>query len=193
MKERAGWLLRFRRELIDRLDEIVAVVGQETNKPRFDVINEVIQGGLLIGSYARWGPKILRPRRLTPRLRWNKRAAIHYRPLGVVGCITPWNYPVVLPLMSAVPALLAGNAVILRPSRLALRTALCLQEAFNALKPPEPVFQVLPGDRTTAVALAGSGVDKMVFVGGSKGARADCPSCRDTFTPLLLESAETIR
>ena len=104
VNERAGWLLRFRRELIDRLDEIVAVIGQEVNKPRFDAINEVIQPCRLIGYYARQGPRILRSRRLTPSLLWNKQAAIHYRPLGVVGCITPWNYPVALPLMSAVPA-----------------------------------------------------------------------------------------
>jgi succinate-semialdehyde dehydrogenase/glutarate-semialdehyde dehydrogenase len=187
VKERASWLLRFRRELVDRLDEIVAVVGQEINKPRFDAINEVMQCGLLIGCHARRGPKILRSRRLTPGLQWNKRAAIHYRPLGVVGCITPWNYPVALPLMSAVPALLAGNAVILKPSRLALRTALCLQEAFNALGPPEPVFQVLAGDRATGVALAGSGVDKLVFVGGSRGARAIAQAAAARFTPLLLE------
>ena len=187
VKERANWLLRFRRELVDRLDEIVAVVGQEINKPRFDAINEVMQCGLLIGCHARRGPKILRSRRLTPGLQWNKRAAIHYRPLGVVGCITPWNYPVALPLMSAVPALLAGNAVILKPSRLALRTALYLQEAFNALGPPEPVFQVLAGDRATGVALAGSGVDKLVFVGGSRGARAIAQAAAARFTPLLLE------
>lgn len=102
--ERAGWLLRFRGELIDRLDEIVATVGYEVNKPRFDVINEVMQSCRLIGYYARQGPKILRPRRLIPSLLWNKRATIRYRPLGVVGCITPWNYPVALPLIPIVPA-----------------------------------------------------------------------------------------
>ena len=187
VKERGRWLLKFRRELIDRLDQIVAAIGREINKPRFDAVNEVMQCGLLIGYYARRAPKVLRPRRVTPRFQWNKRAAIYYRPLGVVGCITPWNYPVALPLMSAVPALLAGNAVILKPSRLALRTALCLQEAFDALRPPEPVFQVLSGDRATGVALAGSGVDKMVFVGGNKGARVIAQAAAARFTPLLLE------
>ena len=120
--ERADRLLRFRRALIDRLDELVATVGREVNKPRIDAINEVIQAGRLIGYYAKHGRKILQPRRLIPSLLWNKRATIHYRPLGVVGCITPWNYPVALALSSAVPALLAGNAVILKPSRRVFQT-----------------------------------------------------------------------
>ncbi len=187
IKQRAKWLLRFRREIIKRLDELVNLVGREVNKPRMDVINEVIQGCRLIGYYARHGAKILRPRRVIPSLLWNKRATIHYRPLGVVGCITPWNYPVTLPLSSVVPALMAGNAVILKPSRWVYQTGLCLQEAFNALNPPEPVLQVVSGGATTGVALAGSGVDKVVFVGGTQGGRDIAQAAAARGTPVLLE------
>jgi succinate-semialdehyde dehydrogenase/glutarate-semialdehyde dehydrogenase len=185
--ERADRLLRFRRALIDRLDELVATVGREVNKPRIDAINEVIQAGRLIGYYAKHGRKILQPRRLIPSLLWNKRATIHYRPLGVVGCITPWNYPVALALSSAVPALLAGNAVILKPSRRVFQTALCLQQAFNSTNPAEPVFQVIGGGWETGLALAGSGVEKIVFVGGTSGARAIAQAAASRCTPLLLE------
>src|SRR5258708_29355023 len=98
VKERSQRLLRFRRLLVDRVDDLVALVGRECDKPRMDVVNEVFQCANSLSYCVRAAGRILKPRRVSPFPLLNKTAVIEYRPLGVVAAITPWNYPVVLVL-----------------------------------------------------------------------------------------------
>ena len=187
VRQRAKVLLAFRDRLLDRLDDVVDVVGRELNKPRFDVVNEVMQSCDLIGYYAKRAPRFLKARSIRPHLLVHKRVQVHYRPMGVVGIITPWNYPVVLVLGPTVQALIAGNAVVLKPSERATETALLLHRIFEDADLPAPVFQVVPGGPETALALADSDVDKIAFTGGRAGGQAVLQAAAKRLTPVLLE------
>lgn len=187
IEERGRRLLAFRDRLIDRLDEITAVIGEESDKPRFDAINEVFQCCDLIGYFVSNGPKILRPRKVWPHLLLHKKATLHYRPLGVVGIIAPWNYPIVLPLGPTVQALIAGNAVLLKPSERVPRLNRILAQLLAGLDDHHPVVQVIEGGPEIAIELAGSAVDKISFTGGTEAGRAIARTAAEKLTPVILE------
>lgn len=92
-------------------------------------------------------------------------AQISYQPYGVVGLIMPWNFPFYSPIMLALAALVAGNAVVLKPSEYATMNALLIQSLFAEAGFPNYVLQVLPGADETGRHLAGSSVDKLFFIG----------------------------
>jgi acyl-CoA reductase-like NAD-dependent aldehyde dehydrogenase len=173
--------------LVERLDDLCAIASQETGKPRFDVVGEVFQACQIITYYARHGAKLLRPRRARAFPLVGCRAQVHYRPLGIVGIVTPSNYPIVLVVSPIVQALVAGNAVILKPSERTSRTAARLWELFDSLGPPHPVWQVVEGGPGAAVALASGGVDKLAFTGGATGGRAVARAAAERLTPVVLE------
>lgn len=187
IRQRGQHLRKYRDLLLDRMEDLVQVAVAETNKPRFDVIGEVIHSCDVIGYFAKNAHRMLKARSVRPHLFLNKTAEIHYRPYGVVGIITPWNYPIVLVLSPVTQALMAGNAVILKPSEHVTKTALLLQEMFRQLDLPEPVFQIVTGGPPAAVHLASSGVDKIAFTGGQVGGQAIATAAAKTLTPVLLE------
>lgn len=186
-KVRAKVLLDYRSRLVNHLDDIVTTVGREVFKPRLDVVNEVLQACALIGYYARKGPRMLQRQRVGTGLLLNKAAEYEYRPLGVVGIITPWNYPALLVLSPLIQALMAGNAVILKPSEKAQATAELLHSIFQQLNVPADLFQLVPGGPEAAIALAESGVDKIAFTGGTRGGKAVMQAAAKNMTPVLLE------
>lgn len=187
VKERCRVLRRYRDLLVEHMDEIVAVVGREVNKPRFDVVNEILQAALQIGYLSKQAPKLLRPQSVSPGLLLNKKAVIEYRPLGVVGIITPWNYPVILTLSPLLQALAAGNTVVLKPSERAVEVATLLHRIFEKLELEHCVFELVPGEHAEAIALAGSAVDKIAFTGGTGGGKAILRAAANNLTPVLLE------
>src|SRR5205814_5545995 len=87
------------------------------------------------------------------------------KPLGVVGIISPWNFPWATPLDEVVMALMAGNAVVLKPSELTPLTALKIKEVFDQVRLPDGLLQVVTGDGSTGAAIVGAGVDKIMFTG----------------------------
>jgi hypothetical protein len=172
VRERCRRLRVARDRLIDHADEIVSVATRETGKPRLDALAELMQACTLIGYYARKAPAFLRARRVGTGLMAHKGAEVRYRPLGVVGVITPWNYPVMLVLSPLIQALVAGNAVVVKPSEAATGTARLLVALLADLVAPEsdsPLVQLVTGGPEAALALAGSGVDKVAFTGGDRG------------------------
>ena len=88
-----------------------------------------------------------------------------YKPLGVVGIISPWNFPWATPLDEVVMALMAGNAVVVKPSELTPLTALKIADVFKQAKLPEGCLQIVTGDGSTGAALVDAGVDKIMFTG----------------------------
>lgn len=186
-KDRGRWLLRFRDRLLDRIEELKQVAGRETNKPPFDIVGEIVQSCDLIGDMVRRTPSILKPRRIWPRLLMNKSARVEYAPLGVVGVITPWNYPITLLLGPIVQAMLAGNAVIVKPSERASETARFIESIFRELGLIEPVVQFIYGGPEMALQLAGARVDKIAFTGSTEAGRAILAAASRNLTPVLLE------
>src|SRR5262249_57472711 len=111
--ERGRLLKRARREVVRDRKTILSALERETGKARFDVVGELMSVCLDIGHFVRRAPRYLRPEKRSPRPLFAKRARVVYKPRGVVGIISPWNAPLTLALGDAIPALLAGNAVII--------------------------------------------------------------------------------
>jgi succinate-semialdehyde dehydrogenase / glutarate-semialdehyde dehydrogenase len=174
--------------LVRRTDELVALVHRENGKPHADALIEV----LLIAEHLDWAArnaaKVLGPRRARGTLLLaNHAASVEYQPLGVVGVIGPWNYPVFTPLGSIVYALAAGNAVVFKPSELTPAVGCFLADTFAEAVPDQPVLQVVTGDGATGHALCLAGVDKIALTGSPATGRKVMAACAETLTPVVLE------
>ncbi|HEY9502247.1 MAG TPA: aldehyde dehydrogenase family protein, partial [Pyrinomonadaceae bacterium] len=113
LDQRAKLLRRFRDLLIDNQERLADIVTRETGKPRGDVFgNELFYVCDAIGFWTKSAEKWLKQRKIRPHLFKVKKVFSIYQPLGLVGIISPWNFPLVLTAGDAVPALMAGNAVI---------------------------------------------------------------------------------
>jgi hypothetical protein len=117
----------------------------------------------------------------------NHAATVEYQPLGVVGVIGPWNYPVYTPLGSVAYALAAGNAVVFKPSELTPAVGCFLADTFAEAVPDQPVFQVVTGDGTTGNALCLAGVDKVALTGSPATGRKVHGRLRRGPHPVVLE------
>jgi len=129
----------------------------------------------------------MRPRRVGVGWRfWPARAQTRPVPLGVVGVISPWNYPVNLALIPLATAIAAGNHVILKPSEHSPRTSAFLHDLLGDVFPAERVA-VVQGDAALASALAGSPLDHLVFTGSTTVGRKVMAAAAQHLTPLTLE------
>jgi acyl-CoA reductase-like NAD-dependent aldehyde dehydrogenase len=118
----------------------------------------------------------------------NHAAYLEYQPLGVVGVIGPWNYPVFTPMGSIAYALAAGNAVVFKPSEFTPAIGSWLAEAWRAAVPDVPdALQVVTGDGSTGAALCRAGVGKLAFTGSAATGRKVMAACAETLTPVLME------
>lgn len=190
VEERVRFLDRARKLVIERQDEIVGTVLQETGKARSEAISmEIFASCDVLSYYAKRAPKFLRPekRRLHGLLRFLKKLQVVYRPLGVVGVITPWNGPFILSMNPTVQALVAGNAVLLKPSEVTPRSGALVGEIFRAAGLPEGVLQILTGDGETGSALCEVGVDKICFTGSVATGRKVAAACGERLIPCTLE------
>src|SRR5208283_4482042 len=116
-----------------------------------------------------------------------KSGRILHEPYGVVGIISPWNYPFSIPATEALAALVAGNAVALKPSELTPLIALELQALLREAGVPDDVFQVLPGEGETGAALVKSAIDKLVFTGSVDTGRRIAQIAAERLLPVVLE------
>ncbi len=150
LEERAGILLRLHDLALDRQAELLDLVQLESGKSRSHAFEEVGDVALVARHYARRGPGYLADERHLGVFPLLTRSTEHRRPKGVVGVVSPWNYPLSLAVTDALPALLAGNAVVLRPDLQASLTALAGVALMVEAGVPEDLVQVVlgPGDPT---------------------------------------------
>lgn len=189
LRQRAGALRAVRRLLVERIDDVVAVVREETGKPRLEALaHEVLNVLNVVRYYERRAPRVLRRRGVSTGVVVTKRAWKQYEPLGVVAVISPWNFPFMLPALPTVAALVAGNAVIVKPSEIAPRSGRLLGEILQGALADFPgLIQVIEGDGAVGAALVKSGVDKIAFIGGGPTGRRVLQAAAETLTPVLLE------
>ncbi|MBX7117725.1 MAG: aldehyde dehydrogenase family protein [Gemmatimonadaceae bacterium] len=188
--DRAAVLDRFHDLLFARRRAVAEAITRELGKPLIDAMAADVTVSLEFARfYAREGPRFLRPRwRGVGNLAfWRKRARVERRPYGVIGIIAPWNYPFWMPVSGAMPALVTGNAVVLKPSEFTPGAAMLLQDLLREAGLPAGVFEVVPGDGVTGAALVRSGVDRIVFTGSSAVGRKVAVACAERFIPCALE------
>ena len=193
-----GWagrrirLLAWKSHLTRYMARLAQLVHEETGKPLDDATLEIILAIVHIDWAARHARRVLRPRRVRSGLAAiNQASTVEYQPLGVVGVIGPWNYPVFTPIGSIAYALAAGNAVVFKPSELTPATGEWLVQAFSEalgiFGEIQPVLQLVTGPGSTGEALARSGVAKIAFTGSAPTARKVMAAAADTLTPVLAE------
>lgn len=183
--ERADHLRRIRGRLAARATELADVIAAETGKPDLDAMAEVLSCAVLLTHTARRAPKLLTPERVSSFPLYVKRAEIRYEPFGVVGVISPWNYPAFVPMQALCGVLAAGNTAVLKPSELTPLTGTLLTEIVNDAG--EPLVEVVTGDGTTGAALSSSTVDKIAFTGSPATARHILRAAAENLTPTVME------
>ena len=184
--ERRALLLASGETVLDRADEIADVVVSETGKPRTEAFTTELFPALdAIAWLARNAEKVLAPEKLRyPQLQLlHKRASLRYEALGVVGVISPWNFPFAIPFTQVAYALAAGNAVVLKPSELTPLSGALVAEVFAGA----PVF-LAQGDGAVGAALVESqGLGKVVFTGSAEVGRLVAAAAGDRLVPVTLE------
>src|SRR5262245_56239784 len=188
IEERGRVLSRAVRVLLARQDEFVEVIRRETGKPEAEALAvEVLAACDALSFYAKRAKRILADRSVPVHLMKTKKLRISYRPLGVVGIVTPWNFPFLLSLNPTAQALMAGNAVLLKPSEVTPYSGQLVEELRRAAGLPEGVFQCLLGDGETGRALVEAGCDKISFTGSVATGRKVAEACGRQLIPCTLE------
>jgi acyl-CoA reductase-like NAD-dependent aldehyde dehydrogenase len=187
---RARIMRRAQKWMVDNADRVLDCVVQETGKTYEDAqLSDYGYTVSALGFWAKEAAKYLADERVPS---WNnpvavgKKLLIRYAPLGVVGVIGPWNYPIVNSFGDCIPALMAGNAVILKPSEVTPLSALLMAEMLRECGLPEHVFQVATGDGDTGAALIAA-VDCIMFTGSSRTGKAVMKAAAEALIPCYLE------
>src|SRR5947209_17546149 len=189
-RERARVIMRARRIVLDEMEEIALLISRETGKPVVEAISMELTPTLdLMQFFARRTRQLLRPQKINIGQYglMGRTSSIVYKPLGIVGIISPWNFPWAIPLGEVVMALMAGNAVVLKPSELTPLTGLKIGEVFKRAGLAPTLLQVVTGDGTTGAALVEAGVDKIMFTGSVATGKRVAQSAAKTLTPVVLE------
>ncbi len=190
MKERRTIVERALKIVLERQDEIIETVVKETGKCRTDAMSmEVFSVADQLCYYAKNAEKFLKPRKRKVHglLKLMKQLRIMYKPLGVVGLITPWNGPFVLVMNQATQAILAGNTVVAKGSEVTPYSAKLAEDIYRQAGLPEGVLQVLLGDGETGAAIVNGGVDKVSFTGSVATGRKVAEACASQLIPVTLE------
>ncbi|MBO0799495.1 MAG: aldehyde dehydrogenase family protein [Blastocatellia bacterium] len=190
LKQREEVMLTAREYFVSRREELIDLICAENGKPRLEALVEVMYVCDVITFYAKRARRFLKPQRVTPHLLRNKKVTVHYRARGVIGMITPWNYPLILTIGEAIPALISGNAVIIKPSEwtplIALRGASLIHDAFKAHGLPAEILQIVNGYGETGGVLVDE-ADMIAFTGSVRTGQAVAARAARRLIPVSLE------
>ena len=187
-KERQVRLLAWKSYLTRYIMRLAEVTRAETGKPLADAELEIMLAIVHIDWAAKNARKVLGPQRVRSGLvAFNHASTVQYHPLGVVGVIGPWNYPVFTPVGSIAYALAAGNAVVYKPSEFTPATGGWLVSSFAEVVPEQPVLQLVTGYGETGSHLVRGGVDKIAFTGSTTTAKKVMAACAENLTPMVAE------
>jgi succinate-semialdehyde dehydrogenase/glutarate-semialdehyde dehydrogenase len=188
--KRIAVLREFQRRLHERKSQIAAAITRESGKPRAEaLVTEVLvvldTARFLIDNARRLLDDESVPHgNLATKL---KSGRLVHEPYGVIGIISPWNYPFSIPATETLAALVAGNAVVLKPSEFTSLAALELRSVLHAAGVPEDAFQVIAGDGATGAALVHSPIDKLVFTGSVSTGKRIAMAAAERLLPVVLE------
>jgi succinate-semialdehyde dehydrogenase/glutarate-semialdehyde dehydrogenase len=189
-RARADYVLRAREIVLAQVDEIAALISRETGKPPAEATSmEVVPTLDLMHYFARNTETLLKRQKIDIGQYdlMGRSSYIFYKPLGVVGIISPWNFPWATPLDEVVMALMAGNAVVLKPSELTPLCALKIGDVLREARFPEGLVEIVTGDGATGAALVEAGVDKIMFTGSVATGKRVAEAAARHLTPVVLE------
>jgi acyl-CoA reductase-like NAD-dependent aldehyde dehydrogenase len=190
VNHRVAVLRAFQEKLHAAKSEIAEAITREAGKP---VVEALVTEVLVVLDATRFliknAGRLLRDEllphgSLATKL---KRGLLVREPHGVIGIISPWNYPFSIPTTDALTALIAGNAVVLKPSELTPLVALKLAELLHGAGVPKDVFDVVIGEGATGAALLQSGINKLVFTGSVSTGKRIAATAAERLLPVVLE------
>lgn len=185
--ERARVLLRFHDLVLARRDEGLDIVQAEVGKSRRDAAEEMLDLLLVSRHYARDAQRLLRPRRHRGVLPLATGVVELHVPRGVVGVLSPWNYPLALVSGDVLPALVAGNAVLVKPDHRTTLTALWQVGLMHEAGVPRDVVRLVPGDGAVVGPLVVDRVDYVMFTGSTPVGRQVAARCGERLVGCSLE------
>jgi len=189
-RARAEFILRAREIVLAQVDEIAALISRETGKPPAEATSmEIVPTLDLMYYFAHNTERLLKRQKIDIGQYglMGRSSYLVYKPLGVVGIISPWNFPWATPLDEVVIALMAGNAVVLKPSELTPLSALKIGEVFTQAKLPNGLLEIVTGDGSTGAALVEAGVEKIMFTGSVATGKRVAEAAARHLTPVVLE------
>ena len=191
ISERRNRILKIRKFIVKQVETLTEVIARDNGKTRIDALaTEVLPATLAVTYYCKKAKSFLKEQKLSSSsfVIMNKRSRVIRVPYGVIGIISPWNYPFTIPFSEIIMGLLAGNAVILKTASETQMVGLALKESIEAAGLPEGVFQYvnMPG-RVAGDAFLESGIDKLFFTGSVPVGKKLMAKASETLTPVCLE------
>jgi succinate-semialdehyde dehydrogenase/glutarate-semialdehyde dehydrogenase len=189
-RKRRRVILHTRQLLLDRADELSQLISRETGKPAAEALAmEIVPTLDAMHYFAHAAENLLRPQKIDIGQYglMGRSSRLIFKPIGVVGIISPWNFPLATPAQEIVMALMAGNAVVLKPSELTPLIALSIGELFARADLPKQLLEVVTGDGSTGAALVEARVDKIMFTGSVATGKRVAEAAAKHLTPVVLE------
>jgi succinate-semialdehyde dehydrogenase/glutarate-semialdehyde dehydrogenase len=189
-RNRSHVILQARKLMLAERDEIARLVSRETGKPVAEALSmEIVPTLDAMHYFAHTSENLLRPQKIDIGQYglMGRSSTIVFRPLGVIGIISPWNFPLATPADEVVMALMAGNAVVLKPSELTPLTALKLGNIFSRAGLPAGLLEIVTGDGSTGASLIDARVDKVMFTGSVATGKRVAEAAAKYLTPVVLE------
>jgi succinate-semialdehyde dehydrogenase/glutarate-semialdehyde dehydrogenase len=190
LEDRARYMRRTAQVIIDHLDELTALLTREQGKPRAEAYSmELVPTIDALHWIADHGRKILADEKIryTQRFLVGKKSFFSYEPLGVVGVISPWNYPWSIPFGEVAIALMAGNGVVLKPAELTPLVGQRIQDVFERAGLPDGIVRAVHGGGEVGNALVESSVGKVFFTGSVETGRKVGVKCAERMKGSVLE------
>jgi len=184
---RAGIFLRFHDLVLQRQSHLLDLIQLESGKARVHAFEEVADTAIVSRHYARRAAQYLRPRRRQGAFPLFSQTVELRHPKGVVGIVAPWNYPLSMSITDAIPALLAGNAVVLRPDNQSALTALAAVALLDEAGLPEGVLQIVLGDGSTVGSAVFQLADYVCFTGSTATGRSVAQNAAGRLVGASLE------
>lgn len=177
VKDRAAIIERYRDLVIANRDFLMDVCQAETGKARSAAQEEILDIMLNARYYARKAAKLLAPKRVAGLLPGIVKTVVKHHPKGVIGVISPWNYPMTLSISDSIPALLAGNAVVIKPDSQTPYCTLANAELLYQAGVPRDVFAMVPGQGSVVGTAIVNQCDYLMFTGSSATGRTLAEQC----------------
>lgn len=187
LKKRREVMLRYHDLLLDRQDEVMDVIQDESGKNRSGAHEEILEAAITARHYGYAAERLLRRTRVRGALPVLTETYVEHPPIGVVGVIAPWNYPLTLAVSDAVAALMAGNAVVLKPDAQTPLTALKVAELLAEAGLPEGLFQVVTGSGKEVGQEIVAQCDYLMFTGSTATGRTLAAQASERLTGFSAE------